>query len=223
VALLVAMDHNGTVPAQWQIADKSNEIPAFAPLLDTFDDLDGGVITADALHTQHGHGTYMRRRGDYYVAIVTTAGRIGGLWDSVVKGRWVRIRISRSNSRADYETIGVMEIGLDRRMCDCPIRESARGVLDDGGHGHCAGTGTAAEVGPDLNLQPVLGLDGVDPWGAGRDHRGHVLVIGVEAVERPLPGRRNIQLVVRGRVAVLVHEHFETRVPPQLIRRGGVT
>ncbi|MEU2735841.1 hypothetical protein ABZ656_10480 [Streptomyces sp. NPDC007095] len=66
VALLVAMDHNGTVPAQWQIADKSNEIPAFAPLLDTFDDLDGGVITADALHTQHGHGTYMRRllRGD---------------------------------------------------------------------------------------------------------------------------------------------------------------
>lgn len=30
---------------------------------------------------------YKRRRGAHYVAIVTTAGRIGGLWDSVVKMR----------------------------------------------------------------------------------------------------------------------------------------
>lgn len=70
VVLLAAMDHTGTVLAQRQIADKSNEIPAFAPLLDTIDDLDGAVITADALHTQHGHGAYLRRRGAHYVAIV---------------------------------------------------------------------------------------------------------------------------------------------------------
>ncbi|MEV5012479.1 hypothetical protein [Streptomyces sp. NPDC055692] len=33
-------------------------------------DLTGSVITADALHTQHDHGTYLRARGAHYVAIV---------------------------------------------------------------------------------------------------------------------------------------------------------
>ncbi|MCZ4087886.1 ISAs1 family transposase, partial [Streptomyces antarcticus] len=51
------------------VADKSNEIPAFRPLLDTLD-LDGVVITADALHTQHDHGAYLRERGAHYLAVV---------------------------------------------------------------------------------------------------------------------------------------------------------
>ncbi|MFB7499840.1 hypothetical protein ACFC09_35025 [Streptomyces sp. NPDC056161] len=46
------MDHTGTGLAQRQAADKSNEIPAFAPLLDTID-LTGAVVTADALHPRH--------------------------------------------------------------------------------------------------------------------------------------------------------------------------
>ncbi|MFJ9381731.1 transposase family protein [Streptomyces sp. NPDC101455] len=53
-ALLAAMDHTGSVLAQRQVADKSNEIPAFAPLLDPLD-LEHTLITADALHTQHAH------------------------------------------------------------------------------------------------------------------------------------------------------------------------
>jgi predicted transposase YbfD/YdcC len=69
VALLAAMDHTGTVLAQRQVADKSNEIPAFTPLLDTLD-LDGAIITADALHTQHDHARYLRERGAHYLAIV---------------------------------------------------------------------------------------------------------------------------------------------------------
>lgn len=52
-----------------QVADKSNEIPAFAPLLDTLD-LTHTVITADALDTQHAHGTYLRERGAHYIAHV---------------------------------------------------------------------------------------------------------------------------------------------------------
>ncbi|WP_229923032.1 transposase family protein, partial [Streptomyces griseocarneus] len=55
VTLLAAMDHTGHVLAQRQVTDKSNEIPAFRPLLDSVD-LTGTVITADALHTQHAHG-----------------------------------------------------------------------------------------------------------------------------------------------------------------------
>ncbi|MFI7097355.1 ISAs1 family transposase [Streptomyces lydicus] len=69
VTLLAAMDHAGTVLAQRQVADKSNEIPAFAPLLDTIE-LTDAVITADALHTQHAHGTYLRGRGAHYIAQV---------------------------------------------------------------------------------------------------------------------------------------------------------
>lgn len=70
VVLIAAMDHTGTVLAQRQIADKSNEIPAFAPLLDMIEDMDGVMVTADALHTQHAHGTYLRERGAHYLAIV---------------------------------------------------------------------------------------------------------------------------------------------------------
>ncbi|MFF9453585.1 ISAs1 family transposase [Streptomyces flaveolus] len=49
-ALIAEMTHDGDVLAQMQVDGKSNEIPAFAPLLDGID-LTGTVITADALHT----------------------------------------------------------------------------------------------------------------------------------------------------------------------------
>ncbi|WP_329295895.1 ISAs1 family transposase [Streptomyces sp. NBC_01455] len=63
-----------------QVADKSNAIPAFQSLLDTID-LTGTVITADALHTQHAHGTYLRTRGAHYIAQVKA--NHPGLFDRV--------------------------------------------------------------------------------------------------------------------------------------------
>lgn len=60
-ALIAAMTHSGQVLAQRQIDSKSNEIPAFAPLLDGID-LTDAVITADALHTQHHHAAYLHER-----------------------------------------------------------------------------------------------------------------------------------------------------------------
>ncbi|MET7458655.1 ISAs1 family transposase [Streptomyces sp. NPDC005574] len=57
------------VLAQRQVAFKSNEISSFAPLLDGFE-LANSVVAADALHTQHGHGAYLTRRGAHYVAVV---------------------------------------------------------------------------------------------------------------------------------------------------------
>jgi predicted transposase YbfD/YdcC len=69
IALIAAMTHSGQVLAQRQIDGKSNEIPAFAPLLDGID-LTGAVITADALHTQHDHATYLHERGAHYLAVV---------------------------------------------------------------------------------------------------------------------------------------------------------
>ncbi|MGW5277528.1 ISAs1 family transposase [Streptomyces sp. NPDC004044] len=88
VTLLAAMDHAGSVLAQRQVADKSNEIPAFAPLLDTVD-LSCTVITADALHTQHAHGTYLRTRGAHYIAVVKA--NHPGLLDRIRRLPWQEI------------------------------------------------------------------------------------------------------------------------------------
>ncbi len=84
------MDHTGTVLAQRQVADKSNETPAFAPLLDTID-LTDTVVTADALHTQHAHGTYLRTRGAHYIAQVKA--NHPGLFDRVRRLPWPDITL----------------------------------------------------------------------------------------------------------------------------------
>ncbi len=56
--LLAAMTNNGQVIAQLRVSDKTNEITCFADLLRPFG-IAGTVITADALHTQRGHATFL--------------------------------------------------------------------------------------------------------------------------------------------------------------------
>ncbi|HET8682722.1 MAG TPA: ISAs1 family transposase [Micromonosporaceae bacterium] len=68
--LLSARADDGTVAAQLTIEGKTNEIPRFAPLCDRIDDLTDTVITADQLHTQRAHATYLRHRGAHYVFTV---------------------------------------------------------------------------------------------------------------------------------------------------------
>jgi len=69
VHLLAAFDHAaGIVLGQTQVEGKSNEITAFAPLLDRID-LTDVLVTADALHTQRGHAEYLRARGGHYLLI----------------------------------------------------------------------------------------------------------------------------------------------------------
>ncbi len=48
---------------------KTNEINAFAPLLDRID-ITGALVTADALHTQRGHVGYLTGRGAHYLLTV---------------------------------------------------------------------------------------------------------------------------------------------------------
>ncbi|NKY13579.1 ISAs1 family transposase [Streptomyces somaliensis DSM 40738] len=69
VWLLAAMDHAGTVIAQHQIDAKSNETPAFIPLLDGLA-LKDTVVTADAAHTQHANGHWLRKHSAHYIAVV---------------------------------------------------------------------------------------------------------------------------------------------------------
>ncbi|MFV2101913.1 ISAs1 family transposase [Micromonospora sp. LOL_024] len=68
VHLLSALDTNtGIVLAQVTIAAKSNEIPAFKPLLDAVEQvlgsLAGPLFIADALHTQSAHAEEIAARG----------------------------------------------------------------------------------------------------------------------------------------------------------------
>lgn len=63
VHLLSAFEHqHGVTIAQRQISEKSNEIPAFAPLLAGLD-LRGWVATMDALHTRRAHAEFLRAAG----------------------------------------------------------------------------------------------------------------------------------------------------------------
>jgi len=72
VHLLAAATHDDAlVLGQVEVGAKSNEIPRFAPLLDTLAasgvDLAHTVITADALHTQRAHADYLHERGAGFV------------------------------------------------------------------------------------------------------------------------------------------------------------
>ena len=69
--LMACLDHAaGVVRAQVAVDGKSNEIPMFAPLLDQVADLAGVLVTADAMHAQRGHATYLAGRGAHYLLTV---------------------------------------------------------------------------------------------------------------------------------------------------------
>jgi predicted transposase YbfD/YdcC len=69
--MMACLDHDGgVVLGQVEVDGKSNEIPMFSTLLDTIDDVDDVVVTADALHAQREHAEYLHRRGAHYVVTV---------------------------------------------------------------------------------------------------------------------------------------------------------
>jgi predicted transposase YbfD/YdcC len=68
--LLAALDHaQGAVLGQVEVGAKTNEIPMFSRLLDGLN-ITGAVITADALHAQREHATYLAGRGAHYLLII---------------------------------------------------------------------------------------------------------------------------------------------------------
>ena len=84
--LLAALDQaGGVVVGQRRVADKSNEIPALRDLLEPLD-LDGAVITADAMHTQRGTAEWIISRGAHYV--LTVKGNQPGLKRELERLPW---------------------------------------------------------------------------------------------------------------------------------------
>jgi DDE_Tnp_1-associated/Transposase DDE domain len=70
VHLLAVLDHaRGAVLGQVEVGAKTNGIPMFPVLCDRME-IGGAVITADAMHAQRGHATYLAGRGAHYLFTV---------------------------------------------------------------------------------------------------------------------------------------------------------
>ena len=68
--LAAADQDSGAVLASTDVDGKTNEITRFGPLLDQISDLRDTVITADALHCQRDHVTYLAERGAHWILTV---------------------------------------------------------------------------------------------------------------------------------------------------------
>ena len=69
--VLAACDQaSSVVLADTDVDGKTNEITRFQPLLDQIGDLRDTVITADALHCQREHVTYLAERGAHWILTV---------------------------------------------------------------------------------------------------------------------------------------------------------
>ncbi len=101
----------GVVAAQAEVGAKTNEIPMIIPLLDGLD-LDGAVITADALHTQRATASYVHGRGADFAFPVKD--NQPGLFDALDTLPWHNVPVThatadRGHGRIETRTIQVMD------------------------------------------------------------------------------------------------------------------
>ena len=91
--LLAALDHaHGAVLGQVEVGAKTNEIPMFPLLLDRID-VTGAVITADAMHAQRAHATYLAGRGAHY--LLTVKRNQPGLFAQLAALPWRQVPVAR--------------------------------------------------------------------------------------------------------------------------------
>jgi hypothetical protein len=71
------LQHEKMVISQRQVDKKSNEITAFKPLLEPLD-LEGKVVTADAMHTQVEHARFIveDKKADYVFPVKQNQGNL---------------------------------------------------------------------------------------------------------------------------------------------------
>lgn len=115
VHLLAALAHDrGTVLGQRQVPPGTSEIAEVAPLLDTVD-LDGLVITADALHTTRAHARYLVSRGADYV--FTVKANQSGLHHHLTALPWDDIptltTTETGHGRTEHRTVRLAPLATD--------------------------------------------------------------------------------------------------------------
>jgi hypothetical protein len=105
VHLLSALDTStGIVLAQVTVNAKSNEIPAFMPLLDAVErllgDLHGLIFVADALHTQVGHANEIAARGAHL--LIPAKGNQPRLFAQLKTLPWAQVPIGHQTRDAGH-------------------------------------------------------------------------------------------------------------------------
>ncbi|MER5225178.1 ISAs1 family transposase [Streptomyces flaveus] len=118
VFVLTAVRHDDALTAVLrEIGAKTNEIPEFAPLLDTVDDADlaDAVITVDALHAQKDHARYLveDRRAHYLLSVKDNQPTLAG---QLRKLPWARVPVlersrDRGHGREEVREVKVVTAG----------------------------------------------------------------------------------------------------------------
>jgi predicted transposase YbfD/YdcC len=115
--LAAADQHTGVVLASTDVDTKTNEITRFAELLDRVDLCDV-VITADALHCQREHVTYLAHRGAHW--ILTVKGNQPSLHQQLAGLPWALVPVAdrdtdRGHGRREIRTLKVLSVstGID--------------------------------------------------------------------------------------------------------------
>jgi predicted transposase YbfD/YdcC len=172
VHLLGALDHaSGAVLGQTVVAGKTNEINAFAPLLDRID-ITGVIITADALHTQHRHADYLRGRGAHYV--LTVKGNQPSLHRQLRALPWthiptVDITRDKGHGRVESRTLKLAalttEIGFPHARLAIQIVRRRRSLTSRTGNtetGYAITDMTWREIGCDQLAEAIRGHWGIE-------------------------------------------------------------
>jgi hypothetical protein len=118
VHLLSALDTStGIVLAQVTVSAKSNEIPAFTPLLDAIEQVLGSlkdlIFVADALHTQVNHANEIARRGAHL--LIPAKGNQPTLFAQLKTLPWAQIPIGHQtretgHGRRETRTVKVVTV-----------------------------------------------------------------------------------------------------------------
>jgi predicted transposase YbfD/YdcC len=117
--VLAACDQNtAVVLASTGVDGKTNEITRFKPLLDQISDLRDTVITADALHCQRDHITYLAERGAHW--ILTVKGNQPSLHNQLAGLPWKQVPDAtrtddRGHGRREIRTLKILTVstGID--------------------------------------------------------------------------------------------------------------
>lgn len=114
IHLLAVLDHaTSLVLAQVNVDVKTNEIPCLKTVLDQITDLKDTLITADALHCQTGHITYLLGRGAHL--LVCVKGNQPGLLKRLKALPWKQVPIGhtttdRAHGRIEERTLKVVTV-----------------------------------------------------------------------------------------------------------------
>jgi predicted transposase YbfD/YdcC len=126
--LAAVFDHaHGLVLAQAEVADGA-EPAAFIPALEILPDLRGVLITADALHCQRAHATYLHGRGAHY--LFTVKGNQPALRRALAGLPWAQAPglIERQQGHGRIESRSIKVIDLDGHPASELFPHAARAI-----------------------------------------------------------------------------------------------